>query len=446
MANRRYQSQFLQTFETQQVLLECNFLVDPLNPNGMGTSLLKGAGIAAVYMNVQGAGPAGTPAMGSARTFAILGASAVSNTGSSVLSGDLGIYPNGPSSVTGFPPGTYSGALHAADTVAQQAQASALAAYTDLQARVATVIPTELGGQSLAPGVYRAASGTFTLNGTLTLTGPASSLYVFQTATTLVTGASSTPVIALGSVLPSNIYWAIGSSATINSGNAGTFSGNVIAQASITDTLGGTVNGTLVALTGAVTLSAASLINVQTLAPSFVAPGNPNPAPGYIMVQFTDVYSRYLAGFSGFASGAGGVISNIGGTALTQGKAYFVNSVGTSTQADWTAVGLPAGVVPVRGMPFIAATTGAGSGSGTARTDSVSGIGSIETLAVPNLSVSAMAKLPASSVQPIGQTVGGYIILICLDAPGTAPVPPATFSTVYLNFLLSNSSVTIKGQ
>lgn len=216
--------------------------------------------------------PPGSPAMGTARTFAILGASAVSNTGNSVLSGDLGIYPNNSSSITGFPPGTYSGTLHAADTYAQQSQAAALAAYTDLQARPSTVVATELGGQSLTAGVYSSAGGTFQITGglTLTLTGSATDIFVFKTASTLITGvgAGGIPVINLvGGVLASNVYWAVGSSATINSAASsagGVFQGEIIAQASITATQTGTINGSLVALTGGVTLSAANNVNASS--------------------------------------------------------------------------------------------------------------------------------------------------------------------------------------
>jgi hypothetical protein len=216
--------------------------------------------------------PVGSPAMGTSRTFAILGASAVTNTGSSVLTGDLGIYPNGSSSITGFPPGTYSGTLHAGDAYAQQAQASALAAYTDLQARPSTVIATELGGQSLTAGVYSSAGGTFTLTGglTLTLTGSATDIFVFQTATTLATGvgAGGIPVITLaGGALASNVYWAVGSSATLNSAASsagGVFKGNLLAQTSITATQVGTLSNTVVALTGAVTLSAANNVSATS--------------------------------------------------------------------------------------------------------------------------------------------------------------------------------------
>jgi type VI secretion system secreted protein VgrG len=207
-----------------------------------------------------------TSLLGAAATYAALGASAVTGStgGGSTLTGNLGIYPNNATSITNFPPSTYSGTENAGNAAAQAAQAAAQAAYTTLQGLSNSgtnggLINSELGGQSLAAGVYTATSGTagtFTLNGTLTLTGSATDVYVFRTASTLVTGGTSTPVISLGSVLPSNIYWVVGSSATLNSAHAGTFDGSIIAQASITDTLGGTINGSLVALTGAVTYSA----------------------------------------------------------------------------------------------------------------------------------------------------------------------------------------------
>jgi hypothetical protein len=207
-----------------------------------------------------------TSLLGLAATYAALGASAVTGStgGGSTLTGDIGIYPAAGTFITNFPPSTFSGTEHAADTAAHNAQAAAQAAYTYLQGLSPSgtsggMINSELGGQSLAAGVYVATSGTagtFTLNGTLTLTGSSTDVYVFQMASTLVTGGTLTPVISLGSVLPSNIYWAVGSSATLNSSHAGTFDGSVIAQTSVTDTLGGTINGSLIALTGAVTYSA----------------------------------------------------------------------------------------------------------------------------------------------------------------------------------------------
>lgn len=313
------------SFKSKPMLLDLSFVVDSTNGNGLGIRSLKGQGVKNVYMNTSAGAPVGTPALGSARGFAILGASAVTNTGSSVLTGNLGIFPG--TSVVGFPPGTFSGQEHITDVAASNAQVAAQAAYTDLHTRSSTTIATELGGQSLAAGVYSAASGTFTLNGTLTLTGSATDVYVFQTATTLITGATLTPVISLGSVKASNIYWAVGSSATINSANAGTFSGNVIAQASVTDTLGGTVNGSLIALTGAVTLSAASIINVKALI-STPAVGSPNPAPGYALIELAYNYNFYNGGFCGFVSPLNSSNIAINSTNLVPGMPYVIVSPG----------------------------------------------------------------------------------------------------------------------
>jgi hypothetical protein len=149
------------------------------------------------------------------------------------------------------------------------AQSAASTAYTTLGARTFTTIANALDGQSLTAGNYTFSAGDVNLAqsgaGTLTLTGSPTDEFVFKTPSTLTTGAGGIPTIVMaGGALAKNVYWIVGSSATINSGFAGTFQGSVIAQASITDTLGGTVNGSLVALTGAVTLSAATIVNAQS--------------------------------------------------------------------------------------------------------------------------------------------------------------------------------------
>jgi hypothetical protein len=203
--------------------------------------------------------------------FAILGASAVSNTGSSVLTGNLGISPG--TSITGFPPGTFSGTEHIADGVAAAAHTSAQASFNAKQTMglAGTTIASVLDGQTLTPGAYQFASGAATLatSGPGTLTFNGAGQYIIYTGSTLTTGAGGVPTMVLeNGATAANIFWIVGSSATINSGSAGTFQGNVIAEASITDTLGGTVNGSLIALTGAVTLSAAANVNAPSTGPA----------------------------------------------------------------------------------------------------------------------------------------------------------------------------------
>ena len=201
--------------------------------------------------------------LNSAATYGILGASAVTNaSGTTIVNGDLGIYPG--SSVTGA--FTVSGATNINNAAAHTAQNDALAAYTTLSAHASTVILPTLDGQTLTAGYYSTGAATLATSGpgTLTFNGSATDIFVVITASTLTTGAGGAATIALtGGALASNVYFVVGSSATINSGTAGTHNGNIIAQASITDTLGGTINGALIALTGAVTISAAANITAQ---------------------------------------------------------------------------------------------------------------------------------------------------------------------------------------
>jgi hypothetical protein len=159
------------------------------------------------------------------------------------------------------------GTPHLADAEANTAHADAQAAFTALSALTFTTIPNILDGQSLSAGNYTFAAGDVnlaqTLPGTLTLTGSASDVFVFKTPSTLTTGAGAVPTMTLVGVLASNVYWIVGSSATINSGNAGVFQGSVIADQSITVTSGGTVNGSLIARIAAVTLSNTTVVTAQ---------------------------------------------------------------------------------------------------------------------------------------------------------------------------------------
>ncbi|MEO5925949.1 MAG: DUF3494 domain-containing protein [Bryobacteraceae bacterium] len=186
---------------------------------------------------------------------AILAASAVTSTGQTLIIGDLGIWPGLNAAITGFPPGTVQGTVNAGDSVAQQAQASAFGAYTTLAGLAFTTDLTgqDLGGKILTPGVYHFDSSA-QLTGLLTLDaqGNNNALFVFQIGSTLTT-ASASNVQVINGTSSTELYWQVGSSATL--GTTTNFAGNILASASITLNTGANILcGRAIALTAAVTL------------------------------------------------------------------------------------------------------------------------------------------------------------------------------------------------
>ena len=195
-------------------------------------------------------------ALGSAGNFATLAGSTVTSVGPTVLNGDLGVSPG--TAVTGFPPGKINGAIHAGDNTAAQAKVDLLAAYNDGAARMnPAVLPGNLGGLTLTPGLYKTGSSSG-INGTgpqaiLTLDaqGDANAVFIFQIASTLITTVG-TQVVLSGGAKATNIYWQVGSSATL--GTNSIFKGNVLADQSITVTTGVVLEGRVLTRVGAVTL------------------------------------------------------------------------------------------------------------------------------------------------------------------------------------------------
>jgi hypothetical protein len=190
--------------------------------------------------------------LGTTYNFAVLAGSTITNTGPSVITGDLGLSPG--TSVTGFPPGTVVGAQHVADTVADIAKTDLVTAYNDAAGQTpVTTIPTELGGSTLTPGIYDSTAGTFGITGTLTLDGQGdpNAVFIFKTASTLTTASASSIVLTNGAQ-PCNIFWQIGSSATL--GTNSIFKGTLMALTSATLTTGANVEGRILARNGAVTL------------------------------------------------------------------------------------------------------------------------------------------------------------------------------------------------
>jgi hypothetical protein len=196
--------------------------------------------------------------LGSAQSFAVLGAATVTNTGATTITGDVGVSPG--TAITGFPPGVVTGgALHPGDAVAAQAHSDAVLAYAGLVALTCgtNLSGTDLGGLTLTPGVYCFDSSA-QLTGTLTLDarGNANAVFVFQVGSTLTTASNSAVVVINGGqgqgCTGASVFWQIGSSATL--GTDTQFTGHVLALISITVTTGVSVSGSVMALTGAVTL------------------------------------------------------------------------------------------------------------------------------------------------------------------------------------------------
>lgn len=209
-----------------------------------------------------GVAQAATPVpLGTAESFAILAGSTITNTGPSTVTGDVGLHPG--TAVTGFDSVTHDGSQHVADGVALQAKADLDTAYTNAAGQTpVTRIGTELGGTTLMPGVYDSANGAFGVTGSLILDGGGDpdAVFIFQMASTLTT-ASGSSIAVINEASPCNVYWQVGSSASL--GTNSTFLGTVMADQSITLTTGATVQGRVLARVAAVTMDT----NTITIAP-----------------------------------------------------------------------------------------------------------------------------------------------------------------------------------
>jgi hypothetical protein len=190
--------------------------------------------------------------LGTAANFAVLAGSTVTNTGRTTINGHLGLSSG--SAVTGFGPGLVIGRTQAANAVAANAKSDLATAYENAAARRSTAtVPVMLGGTTKTPGVYDSSAGTFEISGTLTLDakGNPNAVFIFKAASTLVT-ASSSKVQLINGARSSNVFWQVGSSATL--GTHSLLRGNVLALASITVTTGVTLDGRALTRTASVTL------------------------------------------------------------------------------------------------------------------------------------------------------------------------------------------------
>lgn len=256
------------------------------------------AAVIAVAASIAGALVIASPAaaaqppvgLGTANSYAVLSGQAITNTGPSVIAGDMGLSPG--TSVTGFPPGTVTGTQNITNAPALQAQTDLTTAYNDAAGRTpATVVSADLGGQTLQAGVYSAAS-TMGLTGTVTLDGAnnLNAVFILQAGSSLTTASSSVVRLTRGAQA-CNVFWQVGSSATLGSNSQ--FVGTLMALTSASLTTGADVSGRILARNGAVTLddnnitrptsclqpTPGSLPQVPVTPVTPVTPGTPGAGP-----------------------------------------------------------------------------------------------------------------------------------------------------------------------
>jgi type VI secretion system secreted protein VgrG len=210
-------------------------------------------GVGGSSLNVLASPGAVAPNLGSAASFVALASSTLTNTGSGVYIGNVGVSPG--TSVIGFPPGTVrNGIIYEGGTVPAQAQIDANSAYTDLVSQICNVDLTglDLGGMTLTPDVY-CFDTSAQLTGDLVLDalGDPLAVWVFQMGSTLTTASDSSVTVINGGQAV-DVFWQVGSSATLGTGTR--FNGNILSYASITLNTGASLIGRLLSLNGAVTL------------------------------------------------------------------------------------------------------------------------------------------------------------------------------------------------
>ncbi len=403
-----------------------------VSPLAILTALLMTAG------SVQASAQGTAPTLGTAQSFAVLGASTVTNTGPTVVTGDLGVAPG--TAVTGFPPGiVVGGATHAADAVALQAQTDTTTAYNTLAGQACNTtfgVPTDLGGQTLVPGVYCFASSAG-LTGALTLDagGDPNAVFIFKVGSTLIT-ASDASVVLINGATECNVFWQVGSSATL--GTRTHFIGSILALASITITTDATLAGRALARNGAVTMdsntisvpSCGGVVNSPPVVgksfspPTITAGGtstltitlsNPNGTAATITAPLTDTLPSGV-------TVAGAATTTTGGTVTAPIGGSTVTLTGGTIPANGTATITVLVTAPVEGTYINSLASGA---LVTSNGNSVAP--AVATLSVtPGTTPSLVPPTLGKSFSPANITVGGASTLVLTLSNSNAVIDTMT--------------------
>ncbi|MET0864884.1 MAG: ice-binding family protein [Nakamurella sp.] len=302
--------------------------------------------------------------LGTADAYAVLAGTGITNTGPTTITGDVGTAPTpsitGQNDITLVPPSAY----HQADAEAIQAKVDLSAGYTNAagQSRSADS-GAELGGQTLVEGVYGTDSA-LGLTGTVTLDGAGKTdgVWVFQAGSTLIT-ASSSSVVLINGATACNVYWQVGSSATL--GTSTSFVGTILASESISATTGATIQGRLLAQNGAVTLDTNTITRPNCATDSPEESSASSAASSYLssVSSAASVSSEQAASSSAAAASS----SAAAAAAAAAEAAAAEAAAAAAAQAAADAAAAANGFGQVRQVPVGSVDTGDGSvaGAGT---------------------------------------------------------------------------------
>ncbi len=287
--------------------------------------LIIGLAVAVIFLHHDATAGQAPVALGSTATFGVLAATTVTTIPTTTVNGDLGVSPG--NTVTGSP--IVNGTLHLGDAIAAQAQGDLTTAYNDAAGRTVGAVSKagNLGGQTLAPGLYTSTSSLEISSGDLTLdaSGDPNAVWIFQMASTLAT-TSGRQVILSGGAQAANIFWQVGSSATL--GTTSIFKGNILALTAITLQTGATLEGRALARNGSVALDA----NTITVPSSAISPvlqsaglvvGPYTDAPGQSVNVATKTITVPLSGSMQFYRIRAGTALTITNITISGGNVVF---------------------------------------------------------------------------------------------------------------------------